>query len=301
VRFDDSRVDTSGLDDRRGGGSRMPGGAVGVGGIGGLGIIGVILWLLLGGSGDPTSLLTESQTTTSSVGSTSGQAAGGESLAVACSTPTAIDTRDDCFVLKVFNETDEVWTDYYAGTGQQYLEPRLVYYDRATTTGGCGNASANAGPFYCPADQRVYIDLNFLNQLQTQYGFNGRYATAYIVAHEVGHHIQTISGIEGQVRKLQQSNPRMANQYSVLMELQADCLAGVWGRKANDAGNVVISEAEYGEALRAAAAVGDDAIMSGAGLRVNPEKFTHGSSAQRQQWFTTGFDSGDPASCNTFA
>lgn len=299
MRFDDSRVDTSGLDDRRGGGSRVPGGAVGVGGLGGLGIIGVILWLLLGGSGDPTSLLTESQA--AATGTTTTQQAGGEPLAVACSNASAIETRDDCFVLKVFNETNEVWTDYYAGTGQQYIEPRLVYYDRATTTGGCGNASSNAGPFYCPPDQRVYIDLNFLNQLQAQYGFSGRYATAYIVAHEVGHHIQTISGIEGQVRKLQQSNPRLANQYSVLMELQADCLAGVWGRKANDSGNVVILQAEYNEALRAAAAVGDDAIMAGAGLRVNPEKFTHGSSQQRQEWFTTGYKSGDPAACNTFA
>lgn len=297
MKFDDGRVDTSGLEDRRGGG-RMPGGAAGagLGGLGGLGIIGVLLWVLLGGGGDPTALLTDS-----AAGSpgTAGQQAT-DDLSVVCTTNQALDTRDDCFVLKVFNETNEVWTDYYGAQGQTYVEPKLVYYDGATQTGGCGNASANAGPFYCPPDQRVYIDVKFLQQLQAQYGFSGKYATAYIVAHEVGHHIQTITGIESQVRQLQQRNPSQANQYSVALELQADCLAGVWGRKANDDGNVVITQAEYAQALNAAAAVGDDTIMSGAGMRVNPEQFTHGSAAQRQQWFTTGFESGDPNSCNTF-
>lgn len=296
MKFDDNRVDTSGLEDRRGGG--LPGGAAGLGGLGGLGIIGVLLWLLLGGSGDPSAMFTDSGTGTTS--SSSGGQAGTGNLAVECATAEALNTRDDCFVLKAFNETNEVWTDYFGAQGQTYSQPKLVYYDRATTTGGCGNASANAGPFYCPADQRVYIDLNFLTQLQDQYGFNGQYATAYIVAHEVAHHIQTASGIESQMRQLQQRNPSQANKYSVALELQADCLAGVWGRKANDAGNVVITQAEYAQALNAAAAVGDDAIMSGAGLRVNPEQFTHGSAAQRQQWFTTGFQSGDPGACNTF-
>ena len=292
MRFDDSRVDTSGLEDRRG--SRVPGGAMGagVGGMGLLGIVGLVIWMLMGGQGDPSAMLSGG---TASGTSQTQQSSG--NLAAECATSQAIDQRDDCFVLKVYNETNEVWGSYYGAQGQQYRPPKLVYYDRATTTGGCGNASANAGPFYCPADQKVYIDLNFLKQLQAQYGFSGQYATAYIVAHEVGHHIQTITGIESQVRQLQQRNPSKANQYSVALELQADCLAGVWGRKANDAGNVVISQAEYGEALNAAAAVGDDKIMEGAGLRVNPEKFTHGSATQRQQSFTKGFQSGDPAVC----
>jgi predicted metalloprotease len=293
MRFDDSNVDTSSLDDRRGkGGGKTVG--VGLGGLGIVGVIGALLWALLGG--DPTPLLQGSGST----GTSQGQQAPQQDVAATCRTAQDLQTNDECFVLKVFNETNEVWGDYFTAAGSQYKQPKLVYYDRAVATGGCGNASASAGPFYCPPDQRVYIDLNFLNQLQRDYGFSGRYAQAYIVAHEVGHHIQTITGTEAKVRQLQQANPRQANQYSVALELQADCLAGVWGRKANEDGNVVISQDEFNEALKAAAAVGDDAIMAGAGMRVNPEKFTHGSSEQRQQWFNRGFQSGDMNACNTF-
>lgn len=297
MKFDDSRVDTSGLDDRRGSsGGRSRGGAgAALGGLGGLGIIGVLLALLFGG--DPTTLLSQQ----SSGGQNQGQVQASENLAEACSTQEALQTRDDCFVLKVYNETNEVWSDAYARAGQKYPAPRLVYYSGGTVTGGCGAASASAGPFYCPADQRVYIDLVFLQQLKRQFGLQGQYATAYIVAHEVGHHLQTISGTEAQVRRAQQARPNQANQLSVAMELQADCYAGVWGRWANDRGNVEITQQEYNQALNAAAAVGDDSIMAGSGLRVNPEAFTHGSAAQRQEWFARGFNTGDPAQCNTFS
>lgn len=299
MKFDDSRVDTSGLDDRRGGGGGgLGGGAIGVG-AGGLGVVVLIIALVLGI--DPSTLTggaaqqITTQNTTTSTAPASGE------LAARCSNAEAINTQDDCFILKTFNETNEVWTQEFAQNGQQYRQPRLVYFSGSVQTGGCGSATSAAGPFYCPADQRVYIDLDFLNELQRNYGAKGRYAQAYIIAHEVGHHIQNITGVEKQVRQLQQRNPRQANALSVKMELQADCLAGVWGRLANDNGNVQISQADYNQALNAAAAVGDDAIMSGAGMRVNPEKFTHGTSAQRQQWFDRGYSEGNMAACDTFS
>lgn len=297
MEFDNNQVDTSGLDDRRG---RVNGGAVGagLGGTGVLGIVALLLFVFLGGDpatiGDPTGTIVSGTNAGTSAPSGSGV---GDDLAISCATKQALETRDDCFVLKVYNETTDVWTSYFATQGQKYTPPKLVYYDRSTTTGGCGPASANAGPFYCPADQRVYIDLNFLKALQAQYGFSGRYATAYIVAHEVGHHIQSLNGTEQQIRQLQQRNPSKANAYSVALELQADCYAGVWGRKANDSGKVVIDAQEYDQALTAAAAVGDDTIMAGAGMKVNPEKFTHGTSKQRQESFSRGYSTGDYAAC----
>ncbi len=293
MQFDDSNLDTSQLEDRRGGGGGGMGGMVGAG-AGRLGIIGVIIaiiYMFMGG--DPSTVMVGTDGTTTTSGSSSQTT---QDIAATCKTQQDIMNNDACFVLKTFNETNEVWQQNLQG----YTNPKLVYYSGGTQTGGCGSASSNAGPFYCPADQKVYIDLNFLNQLQKQYGLPGRNAQAYIVAHEVGHHIQQQTGIEAKVRKLQQQNPSQANALSVKMELQADCLAGVWARKANDNGNVRITQDEYNQALVAAAAVGDDAIMSSAGMRVNQEKFTHGSSAQRQQWFTTGFSTGDANKCNTF-
>jgi len=295
MKFDDNRVDVSSLDDRRGGGK--PGVGAAAGGLGGLGLIGLILALFFGGNTDQLF----SGTANTAGGGGSGQVQVSADLASVCSTEQALQTRDECFVLKVFNETNEVWGEAYARSGQTYPQPRLVYYSGRTVTGGCGAASSSAGPFYCPADQRVYIDLDFLQQLKRQFGLQGQYATAYIIAHEVGHHLQTISGTEAQVRRAQQSRPSQANALSVRMELQADCYAGVWGRWANDRGNVVISEQEYIQALNAAAAVGDDRIMANSGVRVNPEAFTHGSAAERQEWFDRGFRSGDPGQCNTFA
>lgn len=283
MRFDDQNVDTSSLDDRRG----MRGTTIGAG-AGGLGLLGLLFVLLFGGGHS----FDDGQSTT-----TTSQA---QDLAIKCAQPGALDQYDDCFVLKIFNETDEVWTREFRERGSAYEAPRLVFFSGSTQT-GCGPATAQTGPFYCPPDQRVYFDLDFLRQLQSQFGARGQYAQAYITAHEVGHHIQTITGIEEKVRRQQQANPRRANALSVRMELQADCIAGVWGRLANDRGNVVITKREYDQALRAAAAVGDDRIMQKTQGRVNPEAFTHGSSAQRQEWFARGFNTGDINKCDTFA
>ncbi|MGZ4632661.1 MAG: KPN_02809 family neutral zinc metallopeptidase, partial [Actinomycetes bacterium] len=166
---------------------------------------------------------------------------------------------------------------------------------------GCGQASSQVGPFYCPPDERIYLDIGFLDQLQQQFGAQGRYAQAYVLAHETGHHLQTLLGTERKVRALQQSNPGRQNELSVGLELQADCYAGVWSRLANEKGNLTITDAELDQALGAAAAVGDDRIQQKTQGRVDPESFTHGSAAARRKWFKTGSDSGDLNACDTFA
>jgi predicted metalloprotease len=213
--------------------------------------------------------------------------------------PEAIDQYDDCFVIKVTNEIDEVWTAEFAERGSEYSRPQLVLFEQSVST-GCGQASANVGPFYCPPDQGIFIDLGFMASLQAQLGAEGRYAKAYILAHETGHHIQTLTGTEAQVRRAQQQDPSQTNALSVKLELQADCYAGVWSTLANQAGNLAITEAELDQALGAAEAVGDDAIQSQGGGRVDPDSFTHGTSEQRKQWFLTGYQSGDLDSCDTF-
>lgn len=205
----------------------------------------------------------------------------------------------DCLLVKAFNETDEVWAGYFAERGQGFREPGLTFFDGRVQT-ACGPATTNVGPFYCPGDERIYFDLGFGRELQAL-GVQGQYANVYIMAHEYGHHLQNISGVERKVRRAQSQDRSNANQYGVAMELQADCLAGVWGRLANDQGNVVITPEEFKQATRAAAAVGDDTIMKSSGMRVNPDKFTHGSAAQRAQWFTTGWDAGSSSACDTFA
>lgn len=282
MRFDDSQVDTSRLEDRRG--RRGP--VIGAG-AGGLGILGLLLALFLGADLSLDAGPEEVDR-------------GSADVEVRCEQPGALEQYDDCLVLKVFNETGEVWTREFADRGSSYREPTLVFFSGATQT-GCGPASAQTGPFYCPPDERVYFDLDFLRELQSRFGAEGRYAQAYITAHEVGHHIQKLIGVEQQVRRRQQSDPQAANRLSVRMELQADCLAGAWGRLANDRGNVAISRAEYEEALRAASAVGDDRIMQATTGRVDPESFTHGSSQQRQEWFQRGYSSGDINACDTFS
>ena len=183
--------------------------------------------------------------------------------------------------------------------GVDYRAPALTFFDGSVNT-ACGQATTAVGPFYCPGDESIYFDLGFADQLQ-QLGVKGDYANIYIMAHEFGHHLQNITGIEKQVRQAQQQNPRQTNQYGVKMELQADCMAGAWGRLANDRGNVAVTQDEVKQAMDAAAAVGDDRIHQSAGQRVNPETWTHGSAAQRVQWYMTGFNSGDINRCNTFA
>ncbi|MDH3308629.1 MAG: neutral zinc metallopeptidase, partial [Acidimicrobiia bacterium] len=191
----------------------------------------------------------------------------------------------------------------YAANGETYQYTELVIFEGLTNS-GCGGADERVGPHYCPLDQTVYIDLDFFRQLAGQFGAPGDFAQAYVLAHEIGHHIQTIEGINEQVRQAQQNNPAQANELSVAMELQADCLAGVWAYDAenttNDLGQVQLEIGDLQEGLGAAAAVGDDRIQQASTGRVDPESWTHGSAAQRQEWFMRGYQSGDPNQCNTF-
>ena len=302
VDFDDSRVDVSGVSDRRGGGGGF-GMPVAVGG-GGLGILGLVLYLVvgvLGGGGGGGTGVDLSGLQPGVLGD--GARAGGESserLSERCNAEGAIERYDDCFVIKVWNEANEVWAaELPTATGASYAEPGLVFFSGATRT-GCGPASSSVGPFYCPPDRSLFIDLDFLRQLQTQFGAQGRYATAYIVAHEVGHHLQTLLGTEEQVRRAQQARPDQQNALSVALELQADCYAGVWGRQADERGNLSVTQAELAQAQAAAAAVGDDRIQQRTSGRVDPESWTHGSAEARRTWYTRGFTSGDPAVCDTF-
>jgi predicted metalloprotease len=162
----------------------------------------------------------------------------------------------------------------------------------------CGYADAATGPFYCPGDHKAYVDLSFFEELRRRFGAPGDFAQAYVLAHEIGHHVQNLLGVERQVRQLQRQNPRSQNELSVRMELQADCFAGVWAHSTAERNLLEADDVE--EALRAAAAVGDDHIQKMAGGRVSPESFTHGSSAQRMEWFRKGMESGNPAACDTF-
>ncbi len=285
--FDDLKVDVSGVDDRRGRGLGAP---IALGG-GGLGIVGVILVLLvnvLGGGGE-SSFLTDS---TSSQGT-------GEStaeLSARCNSEGAIERYDDCYLIKSYNEINEVWASQFADGG--YEKPRLVFFEQAVST-ACGTASSEVGPFYCPLDRSVYFDLGFLAALQQQFGAQGRYAQTYIVAHEVGHHIQTLTGTEPRVRAAQQRGGD-AQALAIGVELQADCYAGAWSALANQAGNFSISERELDQALNAAAAVGDDRIQQKTQGRVDPESWTHGSAEQRRDAFLTGYRAAQGSACTSF-
>ena len=211
--------------------------------------------------------------------------------------PTGAPTNDPAaeFVSVVLGDTEETWTRVFRSAGRDYQEPVLVLFDGGVQS-ACGNASAASGPFYCPADRKVYLDLSFFRELDQRFGAPGDFAAAYVIAHEVGHHVQTVLGISGQVRDSQQGQSRAgANQMSVAMELQADCLAGVWGHHANR--KQLLDPGDVEEGLQAAAAIGDDRLTRG---RVSPESFTHGTSEQRARWLRQGLSSGDINSCDTF-
>ena len=200
----------------------------------------------------------------------------------------------------VLADTETTWHEIFRSKGYTYEEPRLVLFSGAVQS-ACGFAKATMGPFYCPGDKKVYIDLSFYNDLKTRHGAPGDFAQAYVIAHEVGHHIQTILGISGKVHEQKQRVGKAeANQLSVRQELQADCLAGVWGYHADKARNMLES-GDIDEALTAAAAIGDDRLQKQARGYVTPESFTHGSSEQRIRWFKTGLASGDIDSCDTFS
>jgi len=201
------------------------------------------------------------------------------------------------FVSFVLDDDQKTWTEIFAKSGKTYRHAKLVLFTDQVRS-GCGFAETAMGPFYCPADEKVYIDLGFYRELRDRFGAPGEFAEAYVIAHELGHHVQKLLGISDQVGNLQQQRPGSANKLSVNLELQADCLAGVWGHTA--AQRNLLNPGELDDGLRAAAAVGDDRIQKQATGRVNPETWTHGSSEQRAQWFRTGFDSGDMGRCDTF-
>jgi len=201
------------------------------------------------------------------------------------------------FVSFVLDDTQKTWEQIFPQTGKQYRHAKLVLF-RNYTRSGCGAAESATGPFYCPEDEKVYIDLGFYDELQRRFGAPGEFAQAYVLAHEVGHHVQKLVGIEARVRQLQEQNPRQQNALSVTMELQADCLAGVWAHTTQERG--LLESGDVESALGAAAAVGDDRLQKMATGHVSPETFTHGSSQQRMNWFRKGLDNGSIAACNTF-
>ena len=201
------------------------------------------------------------------------------------------------FVNFVLNDAQNVWATVLPRHGQQYRDARLVLF-RDVVQSGCGVAEAAMGPFYCPADERVYIDLGFYDALDNRLQAGGDFAQAYVLAHEIGHHVQNILGTNARVRQLQESRPAAANELSVRLELQADCYAGVWGHSTGE--RRLLESGDIEEGLGAAAAVGDDRIQRSSRGTVNPESFTHGTSEQRMRWFRRGFDSGNPESCDTF-
>ncbi|MEO6207991.1 MAG: neutral zinc metallopeptidase [Candidatus Limnocylindrales bacterium] len=265
-----------------GGGFPIPGGKAG-GGIGGL-VIAVVLFLLtsgiLGGGGSGLGDLGGLQP---------GAAQPGGTLNPQSDT--------DQFVAYVVADIQAFWGETFTASGKDYPETKLVLFDQAGTTSGCGPASPATGPFYCPADQKVYLELGFFDELQSRFGAKGGdFAIAYVIAHEFGHHIQTVTGVSQSVQDQSQQDPSRQNELSVLQELQADCLAGVWAYSAASD----VEPGDIDEALSAAAAVGDDRIQESTTGRIDKEGWTHGSAEQRTQWFNTGFTSGDPATCDTF-
>jgi uncharacterized protein len=204
------------------------------------------------------------------------------------------------FVSTVLADTEDVWTDLFSKGGASYAKPKLVLFRGAVRT-GCGQGQAAMGPFYCPADQKVYIDLNFYETLKTRLGAPGDFAQAYVIAHEVGHHVQKLLGITDKVEQARaRGNQAQGNAMSVRLELQADCFAGVWAHHAQNA-RQVLEQGDVEEAMNAAAKIGDDALQGSRGGAVVPESFTHGSSAQRQRWFSTGLKSGSVKACDTFS
>jgi predicted metalloprotease len=201
------------------------------------------------------------------------------------------------FVTFVLNDTQNTWSQVLPAQGTPYRHAKLVLY-RDYYPSACGAAQSATGPFYCPEDEKVYIDLGFYDELKQRFGAPGEFAEAYVLAHEIGHHVQKLLGIEGKVRQTQEQNPQAANRLSVALELQADCLAGVWGHSTQQRN--LLDPGDVDSGLKAAAAVGDDRLQRMSRGTVNPETFTHGSSAQRTEWFQRGFQDGTIAACNTF-
>ena len=258
-----------------------------VGGIGGLGLVAVVVISMFLGV-DPTALLqgiSDMQNSSVSVDRRIGSPAAND------------DMRK--FVSVVLAETEDVWGAAFRRSGSTYQEPKLVLFSGAVES-ACGMAGSATGPFYCPGDQKVYLDLSFFEEMRSRFGVSGDFAQAYVIAHEVGHHVQNLAGILGKVSKLQARSSRTAkNRLSVMMELQADCLSGVWAHQANK-NRHILEPGDIEEGLNAASAIGDDRIQKRSQGYVVPDAFTHGSAEQRVRWFKAGFEAGTIESCNTF-
>jgi uncharacterized protein len=298
MRLDKMRR-SSNVEDARG--QRAGGGGMGVGGRGGmkLGLGGIVLALIaswLFGI-DPRVALGIVQVGSAVTG------AGGGGMPGAASAPTGVigapkDAAGDA-AAAVLGDTEETWTEIFKAGGAQYQPPVLKLFSGEVVT-ACGRANSGAGPFYCPGDQKVYIDLSFWNELETQFKAAGDFAQAYVIAHEVGHHIQTITGTSKQVREAQaRASKAQQNQLQVMMELQADCYAGIWAHHA-ERSRQILEQGDLEEALAAASAVGDDTIQKRMQGYVQPESFTHGTAQQRTQWFKRGLETGSMQSCDTF-
>ena len=297
---ENARIDTSQIDDQRSSG----GGGGGIGGlpIGGGGLTGIIVTVLIAVVGGFFGI----NTLTGSDG-TSTQTGDNSKLAQECSQSDA-SKQLDCRNVLYVNSIQDYWVEALpASFGVQYKSSKTVIFSNRVST-GCGSADSGVGPFYCPADDRVYIDLTFYDVLAQQLGAPGEFAQPYVLAHEYGHHVQDLLGTEGAMRREQERNPTGANEQSVKLELQADCYAGSWAKNATGtddaAGQKIftsITAQDIKEGLDTAAKIGDDALQRKSGGSVNPAEFTHGTSAQRQEWFQRGYDTGDPKSCDTFA
>jgi uncharacterized protein len=277
------------IEDRRGarrGGMALPVG----GGLGGIGVVVTLLILFLGGGGGSGLPVDVGP----SLDPFNQVPAAGEPL-----DPSADPDRDlRDFVAFVMEDVQDSWARAFAEADQRYEQTTLVLFTQATSS-GCGSASAATGPFYCPSDRKVYLDLMFFRELGSRFGAPGDFAQAYVIAHEVGHHVQTLLGISEDVRRAQQENPDEANELSVRLELQADCFAGIWAHSAFDEN--LLESGDLEEGLAAASAVGDDTLQRRSGGGVDPDSFTHGTSEQRAKWFRRGFDSGDANDCDTFS
>lgn len=287
MRWEGNR-ESDNVEDYRG--SDGGGGGGGGFGIGGRGIgIGAIVVALIGGAVlgvNPLTLL--------------GLMSGSEPVVQQQAQRPPADDRMARFVSTVLADTEDVWTGVFRQSGAEYRQPRLALY-RGRIATGCGQGQAVMGPFYCPADQKVYIDLSFYETLRQQLGAPGDFAQAYVIAHEVGHHVQNLMGISERMARMQgRVSQAEYNAMSVRVELQADCFAGVWAHHAQNA-RQILEQGDVEEAMNAAARIGDDALQSARGGAVVPESFTHGTSAQRQRWFSTGLRTGSVRACDTLA
>ena len=286
MRLDDFDPRDINVEDQRGG--MLPiglsGGKIGCGTV----VIALIAAVVFGV--DPTQMLGGLQQAQEQAGPMQPQTAP-KSLAESCSVDAV--SRETCNALASLNRT---WQPIFARSNVGFAQPKLVFYSQMGRS-GCGAAQSAMGPFYCPSDNGIYIDTDFYREMEQRLGAGGDFARAYVMAHEYGHHVQTLTGLSEQVRSAQQQNPRQANALQVRMELQADCYAGVWAAKNSDR----IEPGDIEEGLTAASSIGDDTLMKNAGQRVNPESFTHGSSAQRMEWLRKGLETGNEDACDTFA